>query len=193
MDTDKQLYKLFTAAPSQLYELLGLPAPSDVCARAETFKDVQTEADLVLEPAEEVEPARLVDFQAYRDKKFVPKVMLRCAQRQAWLEVFHCWLMTRLPLKLEEIRKMIARLPDVEETPRGKELKERWTLEARAEARAEDLRQIIQRRKEDLKHQEQLFRDGVLSEAAYRDLKARAEQEVQQYRADLESLACGSG
>ena len=62
-----------------MYELLGLPAPSDVRARAETFKDVQTEADLVLEPAADVEPARLVDFQAYRDKKFVPKVMLRCA------------------------------------------------------------------------------------------------------------------
>ncbi len=50
------------------------------CApRAETFKDVQTESDLVAEPGDEVEPARLVDFQVYRDKKFVPKVMLRCA------------------------------------------------------------------------------------------------------------------
>ena len=79
MDTDKQLYRLFTAAPGQLYQLLGLPAPREVRARAETFKDVQTECDLVLEPAAEVEPARLVDFQAYRDKRFVPKVMLRCA------------------------------------------------------------------------------------------------------------------
>ena len=79
METDKQLYKLFTAAPAQLYLLLGLPAPQAVRARAETFKDVQTESDLVLEPAEETEPARLTDFQAYRDKRFVPKVMLRCA------------------------------------------------------------------------------------------------------------------
>ena len=29
METDKQLYKLFTAAPGQLYLLLGLPAPKD--------------------------------------------------------------------------------------------------------------------------------------------------------------------
>ena len=79
METDKQLYKLFTAAPGQLYLLLGLPAPKEVRARAETFKDVQTESDLVAEPGDEAEPARLVDFQAYRDKKFVPKVMLRCA------------------------------------------------------------------------------------------------------------------
>jgi hypothetical protein len=42
METDKQLYKLFTAAPGQLYLLLGLPAPRAVHARAETFKDVPT-------------------------------------------------------------------------------------------------------------------------------------------------------
>ena len=76
METDKQLYKLFTAVPAQLYQLLGLPAPQAVRARAEAFKDVQTESDLVLEPAEETEPARLTEFQGYRDPRFVPKVML---------------------------------------------------------------------------------------------------------------------
>jgi len=296
METDKQLYKLFTAAPAQLYRLLGLPVPQPVRARAETFKAVQTDSDLVLEPVGEVEPARLVEFQAYRDKRFVPKVMLRCAlyrlqhparafrahiiyldrefesvpvddgglfqptvhylpelirqltiqypdspllsvlrplvaesdgdliatamadhekirqaagltdeQRQAWLDVFHCWLMIRLPFKLEEIRKMIARLPEVEETPWGKELKERWTAEARAKAdearakadaarakadaaRADDLRQMIQRRDEDLKHFEDLLRNGLVSEAAFRDLTTRAERELQQYRANLQSI-----
>jgi hypothetical protein len=108
-------------------------------------------------------------------------------QRQAWLDVFHCWLMIRLPLKLEEIRKMIARLPDVEETPWGKELKERWTAEAVA-ARADDLRQMIRRWDEELKHYDDLFRSGVLPEAAFRDLTARAERELQQYRTDLERL-----
>ena len=284
METDKQLYKLFTAAPGQLYLLLGLAAPKEVWARAETFKDVQTESDLVAEPEDEAEPARLVDFQAYRDKKFVPKVMLRCAlyrlqhpgrplrshivyldrefesapvddgglfqptvhylpelfrqltiqypdsplvsvlrplvvernedliatamadverirhavgltdsQRQAWLDVFHSWLMIRLPLKLEEIRKMIAKFPAVEETPWGKELKERWTAEGRAEGRADDLRQMIQRRDEDLQHFDELFRNGLLPETAYRDLTARAQREMQQYRADLETLERRSG
>jgi len=278
-----------------LYQLLGLPAPQAVRARAEAFKDVQTESDLVLEPAEETEPARLVEFQGYRDPRFVPKVMLRCAlyrlqhpsrpvrchiiyldreyesaaaddgglfqpsvhylpelvreltiqypdspllsvlrplvaesdealiatamadhdrirqaagltdaQRQAWLDVFHCWLMIRLPLKLEEIRKMIARLPEVEETPWGKELKELWTAEARAEAaearakaaearakaaeaRADGLRQMIQRREEDLTHYEELLRAGALPEAAFRDLTQRAQRELEQYRLDLEN------
>jgi predicted transposase YdaD len=229
MDTDKHLYKLFTAAPEQLYFLLGLAAPKEVRARAESFKEIQTESDLVAEPVEEIEPARMIEFHGYRDPRFVPKVMLRCAlyrirhparsirchivyldrefesarvddgglfqptihylpelvrqltihypdspllsvlrplvaesdqaliataaadherirqaagltdeQRQAWLEVFHCWLMARLPMKLEEIRKMITRLPDVEETPWGQELKERWTGEARRRRTVQD-------------------------------------------------------
>jgi len=107
---------------------------------------------------------------------------------------------------------MIARLPEVEETPWGKELKERWTAEARAKAdearakadearakadaarakadaaRADDLRQMIQRRDEDLKHFEDLLRNGLVSEAAFRDLTTRAERELQQYRANLQSI-----
>ena len=83
---------------------------------------------------------------------------------------------------------MIARLPDVEETPWGQELKERWTAEGRAEGGAEKLRQMIQRRTEDLNHYQELVRNGVLSEAAYEDLKARAERELEQARADLQSI-----
>jgi len=279
MDTDKQLYKLFTAAPAQAYQLLGIPVPGPLRARAETFKDVQTESDLVVEPDEEAEPARLLEFQGYRDKRFVPKVMLRCAlyrlqhparplrchivyldrefesagvddgglfqptvdylpelfqqltiqypesplpsvlrpllaeseqtliataaadyekisqssglsdeQRRAWLEVFHCWLMTRLHLTLTEIRKMIARMPDVEELPWGKELKDPWT----AEGRADHLRQTIRRLDEDLKHYEELFRNGVLSAAAYRDLTARAAKELERCRADLAEMESAS-
>jgi hypothetical protein len=64
-------------------------------------------------------------------------------QRQAWLDVFHCWLMIRLLLKLEEIRKM---------------------------------------------NFEDLLRNGLVSEAAFRDLTARAEHELQQYRANLQRV-----
>ena len=78
MDRDKQLYKLFAAAPAQMYELLGLRVPGPLWAHSQSFKELQTEADLVVEPAAEAEPARLVEFQGYRDKQFVPKVMLRC-------------------------------------------------------------------------------------------------------------------
>jgi len=47
---------------------------------------------------------------------------------------------------------------------------------------------MIQRRNEELEHYEELFRSGVLPEAAYRDLAARGERELQQHRADLEKI-----
>ena len=46
METDKQLYKLFTAAPGQLYLLLGLAAPKEVRARAAQREVQQYRADL---------------------------------------------------------------------------------------------------------------------------------------------------
>ena len=79
---------------------------------------------------------------------------------------------------------MIARLPEIEELPWGRELKERWT----AEGRADQLRQMVPRLDEDLKHYEELFRNGVLSDAAYRDLTARAAKELEQCRADLADM-----
>jgi hypothetical protein len=109
-------------------------------------------------------------------------------QRQTWLEVFHRWLMARLKCSLKEIREMITKLPEVEDTPWGRELKERWMAEGRAEA----LRRLIQRREQDLKHYAEMSRDGVLSDTAYRDLGARAEEELQQYRADLAAIESGS-
>lgn len=75
---------------------------------------------------------------------------------------------------------MIARLPDLEET--------RWGRQLKAEARADHLRQTIRRLDEDLKHYEKLFRDGVLPDAAYRDLPARAAKELEQCRADLAEI-----
>ena len=112
-------------------------------------------------------------------------------QREAWLEVFHLWLMARLNCILKEIREMITKLPEIEDTPWGRELKERWTAEARA-AHAEALRHLVQRREQDLKHYAEMFREGALPETAYRDLTARAEEELQQCRADLAAIENGS-
>jgi hypothetical protein len=105
---------------------------------------------------------------------------------------------------LEEIRKMITRLPEIEETPWGKQLKEKWTAEARAEIRdeiraearaeirakvhADGLRQMIQKSEEHLKHYGKLFRTGGLSEAAYHDLVARSEKKLGEDRAELERI-----
>lgn len=280
MDTDKQLYKLFAIAPAQLYALLNIPVPGPLRARSVAFKELETSSDLVIEPDDPLEPVRLIEFQGYRDKQFIPKVMLRCAlfrmqfpsrpfrchviyldrsfesvavddgglfqpqvqdlqelwqqlaarfpdspllsvlhpllaenekeltatlegdyeriqhstqltdqQRGAWLDVFHFWLMTRLQLSLEEIQEMvISKLPEVEELPWGKELKERWTSEGREEARADDLRNAIERVEQLLQCYEEMRRNAVLSDVAYGELKARAEKELHEHRENLKSL-----
>ena len=50
MNTDKALNQVFSAAPAELYILLNLPRPNDVRARSEAFKELETTADLVVEP-----------------------------------------------------------------------------------------------------------------------------------------------
>lgn len=288
MDTDKQLYKLFGIAPEQLYVLLGLDPPAALQARSEIFKELETQADLVIEPETEDFPALLIEFQGYRDKSFIARTMLRCAlyrmrhssrairchvvyldqqfesvdiddgglfqprvsylpdlvadlesrfpdspllsvlrpllveneveltatavddyerikasprltdtQRDAWLDVFHSWLMTRLQLSLKEIRAMVmSRLPDVEELPWGRELKQQWTTEGREEGREEgrsvELRQNIARAESQLEHLGQLHQTGAVSEAVYKDLKDRAEQDLTQMRKSLDEFGGGA-
>jgi len=111
-------------------------------------------------------------------------------QRDAWLDVFHSWLMTRLQLSLKEIRAMVmSRLPDVEELPWGRELKQQWTTQGRAA----ELRQNIARTESQLEHLEQLHQTGAVSDAVYNDLKDRAEQDLAQMRKRLDELGgCAS-
>jgi len=80
MNTDKELNQIFSVAPAELYTLLSLPLPGDVRARSETFKGLETSADLVVEPVQPDDntPVRIVEFQGYRDKQFLPKLMVRC-------------------------------------------------------------------------------------------------------------------
>ena len=79
METDIKFNQLFESAPHTLYDLLRLRYPGNVTARSIEFKSVRTSADLVLEPNDQSEPARLIEFQGYRDKRFIPTVMLRCS------------------------------------------------------------------------------------------------------------------
>jgi len=80
MKTDKELNPVFSAAPAELYTLLSLPLPGEVRARSETYKELETSADLVVEPLppDQSTPVLIVEFQGYRDKQFLPKLMVRC-------------------------------------------------------------------------------------------------------------------
>ena len=80
MNTDKELNQIFAAAPTELYTLLNLPAPRAARARSESFKVLETSTDLVVEPQplENSTPVLITEFQGYRDKQFLPKLMVRC-------------------------------------------------------------------------------------------------------------------
>jgi hypothetical protein len=60
-----------------------------------------------------------------------------------------------------------------------------------AEARADDLRQMIQRREEDLRHYEELFRSGAIQQAAFHDLTQRAQRELEEFRSELDGNGLG--
>lgn len=104
------------------------------------------------------------------------------AQREAWLDVFHYRLMIRLHKTIEEIRQMVlTQLPEVEELPWGKQLKQRWT----AEGRAARLREDVARAEEELRILDELSAAGQLSEPAYRRLRELKERTIQQAQAEL--------
>jgi predicted transposase YdaD len=280
MESDKQIYKVFTVAPGALYMLLAQRAPGRVTARSEVYKALETSTDLTLEPDDISEPLMIAEFQGYLDESFIAKVMLRCAllrlkhpgravrchviylrrefewptpdddgmfqprvhylpdlvrqleatdpdsplvsvlrplvvddpreltsaaaadyhrisgspvltpeQREVWLQVFYVWLMIRFENSLEELSKMvIAGLPPVEETPWGRELKERWTVEACKEARKEGRDEgRDEGRAEEIERQLRKFAElraaGELPESAYHRLREFAEQELLEIRA----------
>ncbi len=80
MESDVELNVVFAAAPLELYSLLNLKRPKDAQARSETFKELETSTDFLVEPLppDDFDPTRLIEFQGYRDKQFVPKAMVRC-------------------------------------------------------------------------------------------------------------------
>lgn len=80
METDVELNQVFSVAPIELYSLLDLPRPQAARARSVSFKELETTTDIVVEPLPltDSDPAMIVEFQGYRDKKFIPKLMVRC-------------------------------------------------------------------------------------------------------------------
>jgi hypothetical protein len=88
----------------------------------------------------------------------------------------------------------------VEETPWGKELKELWTNEGRAEGRveghiegrAEGLSARLDSVRRQLKTLEEMFSKGELPKAAYTRLKKQSQRELKTVEAELAQLQNGA-
>jgi hypothetical protein len=143
---------------------------------------------LVIEDPRELTSVATDDYQ-----RISGSPALTPEQREVWLQVYYVWMMFRFENSLEELSKMaiagLPRLPPVEETPWGKELKERWALEGRDEGRKEGR---DEGRAEELERQLRTFAEmhaaGELPDSAYRRWKDLAEQELDQVRAELARL-----
>ncbi len=68
MKTDKEFYKLFSADPKRLFELIGISTQVDYTMKSITLKDLELRVDGFLESDYENEPVYFVEFQGYPDK-----------------------------------------------------------------------------------------------------------------------------
>jgi predicted transposase YdaD len=67
MKTDKELYRIFAAAPGWLFQLTRLPSPGKCSLRSFTVKALQRDADGVVVPEDVTQPLTVVEFQFQRD------------------------------------------------------------------------------------------------------------------------------
>lgn len=67
MNTDKQLFQLFSACPEWLFELAGLPPPGASELRSFTVKELERRTDGLIVPKDPSQPLTIVEFQFSRD------------------------------------------------------------------------------------------------------------------------------
>lgn len=79
MQTDKQIFQVFQAQPSWLFELTGLPSPGRCELRSLTVKELERRADGLVVPLDPLETLTLVEFQFQAD----PEIYLRIAEAMA--------------------------------------------------------------------------------------------------------------
>ncbi len=77
MKTDKEFYKLFSADPKRLFELIGDPTQVDYTMKSITLKDLELRVDGFLESDDENEPVYFVEFQGYPDKTIYHRMLRR--------------------------------------------------------------------------------------------------------------------
>jgi len=75
MDTDKPLFRLFSACPNWLFELAGLPSPGASEFRSFTVKALERRSDGLIVPQDTHEPLRIVEFEFRRDEGIYRRVV----------------------------------------------------------------------------------------------------------------------
>ena len=126
MKTDKQLFKIFSAAPEWLFELTRLESPGACKMESLNLKDVEQRVDGVIVPNDVNEPLTVVEFQFYDDETIYARtahemsglqlsqnmrgvqgvILFRYAsqdpQTPPWNEIIHTYLLRDLIREFEQ-------------------------------------------------------------------------------------------
>jgi predicted transposase YdaD len=79
METDKQLYRVFSAQPQWVFELAELPPVGKCAMRSLAVKTLERRADGVIVPHSRVPPLLVTEFQFHEN----PQIYTRTVQKMA--------------------------------------------------------------------------------------------------------------
>ena len=82
MKTDKELYRIFEAAPEWVFELAGLPLPGKCTLQSITMKALERRADGVVVPEAADQPLTIVEFQFQADDRIYRRTVVEMAAVQ---------------------------------------------------------------------------------------------------------------
>jgi len=82
MKTDKELYRIFEAAPEWVFELAGLPSPGKSTLQSVTIKALERRADAVIVPESLDQPLTIVEFQFQADDTIYLRTVVEMATVQ---------------------------------------------------------------------------------------------------------------
>jgi len=82
VDTDSIFHTLFRDHPDWLREFTGLPLPAGCRGSSRVLKQLEIRCDLLLEPADPLDPFYLIEFQLYHDHSIFNRIEL--ARQMLW-------------------------------------------------------------------------------------------------------------
>src|SRR5437762_956247 len=82
MKTDKELYRIFAAAPEWVFELAGLPSPGESTLQSFTVKALERRADGVIVPELPDQPLTIIEFQFQPDDTIYRRIVVEMVALQ---------------------------------------------------------------------------------------------------------------
>lgn len=79
MESDKEMYKIFSAEPNSLFELIGASCQTNYSFQTVAVKEFSRTMDSLLEPDDPNQPRYVVEFQNWDDIFIYERIILEMA------------------------------------------------------------------------------------------------------------------